>query len=192
MPEFFQIEDDSLQFQHLDRIDTRERFVEQQQLRLNDQRSRDLDPAALAARERVALVVSHGLEAQLLNQLVHTLAALASAHALTLERIAIRFSSTVSLREDRRLLRQIADAEAGALIHRHVGDVSVVPSWPSSNRPESGLIRPHDHINEVVFPAPFGPRRPHHLALLDPQRDVIHHLAAAVRFADFGGLKGMH
>ena len=68
MPGALQVEDDALDFEHLDRVDAGERLVEQQEARLDDQRARDLDAAPLAAREHVALVVADLVEAELLDQ----------------------------------------------------------------------------------------------------------------------------
>src|SRR5438445_1734332 len=54
-----QIKDDALQLEYLDGIDTRERFVEQEKARLDNQRARNLDAPPLAARERVPFVAPH-------------------------------------------------------------------------------------------------------------------------------------
>src|SRR5687767_2023418 len=52
-PARFQLFDDLLDVDHRDRIDARERLVEQHELRVEHERARDLDATALATRERV-------------------------------------------------------------------------------------------------------------------------------------------
>ncbi len=141
-PGVLQIENDALQLQHLDRIDAGERLVQQQKTRLDHQRARDLHAPPLAARKRIALVVAHGFEAQLLDQPVHALPPLAPAHPQRLQdRHQIVFHG--QLAEYRGFLRKIADAAPGALVHRHVGDVfRPIAIVRTSTRPESGLISP--------------------------------------------------
>ena len=53
-----QVEDDLLNIGDRDRVDTRERLVEQDEARGDDQRTRDLRPPPLAARQRVRRVLS--------------------------------------------------------------------------------------------------------------------------------------
>ncbi len=63
-----QLANHQLNVGHRDRIDAGERFVEQQEGRFGRDRARDLDPAALAARERVAARVDQLREAELVEQ----------------------------------------------------------------------------------------------------------------------------
>ena len=125
MPAALQVEDDALQLQHLDGIDAGERLVEQQETRVDHQRARDLDAPPLAAGEHVAAAAAHRLEAELVDQAVQGLAALARAQRQGLEdRHQVFFHR--QLAEDRGLLRQVADAAARALVHGQIGDVLVV------------------------------------------------------------------
>src|SRR5581483_1130737 len=57
-----QVEDNTLKFQHLDRVDARERFVQQEEVGIDDQGARDLDAPALAAGEHVAAAAAHSFE----------------------------------------------------------------------------------------------------------------------------------
>jgi hypothetical protein len=53
-----------------DRVDAGEGLVEQEDRRIARERARDLEPAALASRERVRQVVAEVREVELLHQLV--------------------------------------------------------------------------------------------------------------------------
>src|SRR5437764_8976749 len=64
-PARLQIEDDLLQFQNRNRIDPTERLIQQNEIWLNTQRSRYLDPPSLAARKRVPSRASNVPEVQL-------------------------------------------------------------------------------------------------------------------------------
>ena len=115
-----------------------ERLVEQDELRRDDQRPRDLGAPPLAARERVGRRRRERRQVQLGEQLA---GALPSLRRREVERLEDREDVLLDGEpaEDRGLLRQVADALARAHVHRIVGDV-VQPS--SSTRPESGAVRP--------------------------------------------------
>src|SRR2546423_1336267 len=73
-PARLQVENDLLQVEHRDRVDARERLIEQDELGLDTQAARDLDPAPLAARECVSSVPPDVSQAELVDQLFHALA----------------------------------------------------------------------------------------------------------------------
>ena len=64
----FQIEDDLLKFEHGDGVDAAERLVEQNEVRLDAERSRDLDAASFATRQSVAARSADVRQIELLDQ----------------------------------------------------------------------------------------------------------------------------
>src|SRR5207245_3138690 len=102
------ISDDLLDVADRDRVDARERLVEQQVLRRGDERPRDLEPSPLAARERVGGIGRQRRQVELREELTRALPSLA---ARQLERLEDRQQILLDgeLAEDRRLLRQVAD-----------------------------------------------------------------------------------
>ena len=75
MPRAGQLADDALDIQHRERIDARERFIEQDEARFGSQRAGDLDAAPLAAGQRHARVLRTCADAQLLQQFLQPLLA---------------------------------------------------------------------------------------------------------------------
>ena len=123
---------------HGDRVDARQRLVEQHETRLRGQRPGDLDPPPLAARkgqrrgapqvgnrEFGQQVVERGL-ALLADRFDH----LEHGADVVLHRKAAK---------DRGLLGQIADAHAGAAVHRQVGEiVAIEGDGPVVGRDQTG------------------------------------------------------
>ena len=77
--------------------------------------------------------------------------------------------------EDRGLLRQIAEAHAGALVHRLAGDVlAVEPDLAAVRGDQAG-----DHVEAGGLAGAVGAEQAGDLAALDVQGDVAHHLTLA-------------
>ena len=89
------------------------------------------------------------------------------------------------LAEDRRLLRQIADPCAGALVHRQRRDVAVV----EQDRPFVGTNQSGDHVERRRLPRPIGAEQTHDFSLGELERDVVHHPPALVRLHEVLGLE---
>ena len=102
-----------------DRIDAGEGLVEQHEGGPAGQRARDLAAPPLAAGERDRRRLPQMRDVELLEQRVEVLLA---PPAVRLD--DLQHGADVVLHrqaaEDRRLLRQVADAEAGALVHRQM------------------------------------------------------------------------
>jgi hypothetical protein len=79
--------------------------------------------------------------------------------------------------EDRRLLRQVADAAPRALIHRHPRDVGPV----EPDRAGRGRDEARDHVERGRLAGAVGAEQADDLALAQLERDVVHHVALAVR-----------
>ena len=73
--------------------------------------------------------------------------------------------------EDRRLLRQIADAEPGALVHRQVRDVEAV----DLDRAGIGADQPGDHVEDGGLAGAVRAEQPDRLAAAKRQRHVVDH-----------------
>ncbi len=80
----------------------------------------------------------------------------------------------VEAAEDRGFLRQIADAEAGALIHRQRRDVVAVELDAAAiGRDQAG-----DHVEHGGLAGAVGPEQADRLAAPHIEADALHHLAA--------------
>ena len=82
--------------------------------------------------------------------------------------------------EDRGFLRQVADAHAGALVHRLGGDVLAV----EDDRAVVGRDQAGDHVEAGGLAGAVGAQQARHLAAAQAQGDVLDHRAAAERLAD--------
>ena len=111
MPAIAQVGDDLLDVGHRDRVDAGERLVEQDELRRDHQRARDLDAAALAARQRVGRRVGQRRQVQLVQQRPQPRPPLGRLQVERLEdRVDVLLDGQPA--EHRRLLREVADALA--------------------------------------------------------------------------------
>jgi hypothetical protein len=77
--------------------------------------------------------------------------------------------------EDRGFLRQIAQAGAGALVHRQGGDVLAI----EVDRAVVGRDQAGDHVETGGLAGAVGAQQAGHLAAAQGETDVPHHLAAA-------------
>src|SRR5215203_6769800 len=119
-----QMPDDSLNVEHGDRVDPRERLVQKDIPRVDHQRPGDLDPAALAAREQAALGAPHLGQTEVEDELVDAPLLLRVGEVQRLEdgpQVVLDRHAP----EHRRLLRQVADAALGPQVHGELGDVLV-------------------------------------------------------------------
>ena len=82
----------------------------------------------------------------------------------------------VELAEDRRLLRQVRQAQARAAMDRHVLDRAAVDGYLAG----VGAHQAHDHVEGGRLAGAVGPEQAHHLALGHVERHVLDHLAAAI------------
>ncbi len=83
-------------------------------------------------------------------------------------------SSTLKPAEDRGLLRQVADAEARALIHRQVRDVVAV----ELDLALVGLDQPGDHVEHRGLAGAVRPEQPDRLTAPQREAHALHDLAA--------------
>ncbi len=82
--------------------------------------------------------------------------------------------------EDRRLLGQIADAHARALVHGLGGDVLAIQADAAIvRRDQAG-----DHVETGGLAGAVRPEQAHDLAAMQGEADALHHRPAAERLAD--------
>src|SRR5436190_2272299 len=84
-PLTLELRNDLLDVHDRDRVDTGKRFVEQDELRLEDEAAGDLGPAPLAPGERVASRASDVRDGELFEKFLESLAPLAPAQGERLE-----------------------------------------------------------------------------------------------------------
>src|SRR5262245_19057347 len=158
-----QMANDPLDIEHRYRIDAGERLVEEHEFRLHRKRTRDLDTATLAAREANPERIANVANVQLFEQLFE----------LRLPRCAVevppRLKDSADVvrhaqrPEDRRLLRQVAQAELGAPVHGQPRDVA-------ARQVDAALVAAHeadDHVERSRLAGAVRAEQPHDLAALD-------------------------
>jgi len=174
--------DDLLNVVHRDRIDARERLVEHHELRLRDERARDLEAPALTAGKRERLVRPQVLDVQLVEEPFEPQFPLLPADGECLEdREDVLLDR--ELAEHGRFLREIADAPPRAAVHRHVGDVFLVEEDPAVLRRDEA----DDHVERRRLAGAVRAEEADDLSLLHVERDVVHHIAAAIRLHESFG-----
>ena len=89
----------------------------------------------------------------------------------------------VEAAEDRRFLRQIADAEPRALVHRQRGDVVAVELDAAA----VGVDQAGDHVEHRGLAGAVRAEQADRLAAPHVERDALHHHAAAEAFLDAVG-----
>src|SRR5579859_1688077 len=161
------------------RVDAGEGLVQQHEAGLRRERPGDFHAAALTARQRDGWRVAQVLDVQLFEEFGdHGARALAVALA-QLDHSHDVFAHAHAA-EDRGLLRQIAHAHAGALVHRLRGDVLAVEvDRAIVRRDQAG-----DHVEAGGLAGAVGAEQAHDLAPRQPQGDALHHRPAAERLAD--------
>ena len=183
-PAMAQSRDDRLDVVDRDRVHAGKRLVQQQELRLGHERTRDFEPAALATGELVGFLPAQVLDGELVEQRLEPPRALVAAQVQGLEdREHVFFDR--QLAKDRRLLRQIPDPRPGPLVHRERGDVTAI----EDDLAFIGANQAGDHVERRGLPRPVGPEQSHDLALREIERDVVHDAAPLVRLHEMPRLE---
>src|SRR5690606_17016124 len=183
-----QMADQALDLDDGNGIDAGERFVEQDETRPARERARDLEAPALAAREAHAEAVAPLRDLQVAQQLLER------GFALGAVQVGARFEYRADVggrrqvAEHRRLLRQVADAEAGALVHRQARDVAPVEQDASPvDRDQAD-----DHVEAGGLARAVRSEQTDDLAGAHLEGDVVDDPAAAVLLAEAAGLENAH
>src|SRR5471032_1601178 len=138
--------DDALDLDDGDWVDAGERLVEQDEARLRGERAGDLDAPAFAARQRRSRRFAQVRQAQVVEQAVEPLVDLGGLQRLdVLIVLQIEHGADVlvdcQLAKDRGFLRQVAQAQARALVDRLAGDRQAVDADVAG----VGTHEAHDH-----------------------------------------------
>mmetsp|Transcript_6384 Transcript_6384/g.26028 ORF Transcript_6384/g.26028 Transcript_6384/m.26028 type:complete len:371 (+) Transcript_6384:3-1115(+) len=173
--------DDALDLQHRDRVDARERLVQQDEARLRGQGPGDLDPAAFTAGQRRRRAVAQALDGQVVQQATQQFidARLAQGPA-ALVHLQLQHRADVlldrQLAEDRGLLRQIAQAQPCAGVDGQALHLGAVDA-------DHAGVRAHqadDHVEAGRLAGAIGAQQADDLAAVHAHMDVLDHLAHAI------------
>src|SRR5436190_7122071 len=92
------------------------------------------------------------------------------------------------LAEHRGLLRQVAEAELRAAVHRQQRDVGVV----QADAARVARHEPDDHIEGGGLAGTIGPEESYDLTALELERQVAHDLTGPVALGESRSLQGAH
>src|SRR5439155_6392704 len=166
---------------------SRKRFVEKNKGRLQGERPRDLQPAALSAGERIRLAGPHCFEPHLHQEFLQPIALLFRGQRKRFQhRKQIFFAG--QLAKDRGLLRKIADSAAGPEVHGEVCDFVVVEEYAAGVGPGET----YEDIKCRRLACAVGAEQPNDFTLSDLQFNVVNDLTATVRLAQIDGLELQH
>src|SRR5258708_1546130 len=174
-PSVAQSMDEPLQVVHGDGIHPGERLVEEHELGVGEQAARDLRPPALAPRERLAQRPGDAQQAELAEQLVGALALRPLGERRGLFQHEEEVLAHRQLAEDRRLLRQVADAEPRPLVQGQAREVAVA----EPNLAAVGGQQTDDAVEAGGLAGAVGPEEPDHFARRHRAGDVVDPAAAA-------------
>src|SRR6185503_19024647 len=181
----FQETDDLLDVPHRQRVDACEWLIQQDERRLGAERTRDLEPPALAARKRQRGVLAQVRNVELGQQLGEACRDLGRRQALQLEHRLHVFLDR-ELAEHRVFLRQVGNAEARALVDGQLRELAVV-------QVDAAGVRGHqadDHVEAGGLAGAVRAQQADHLAACHVERHTVHHgarfeaLAQALRAQD--------
>ena len=176
---------DALNILDGDRIDARERLVEQDECRVDGHRAGDFRAPTLAARELDAQALAYFLQAELLDQRFAALRLIGLAEVGHLEHgpdVVLHAQAT----EYRRLLGQVAHAHLRTAVNgfiRKFRDAALIVL--EENLPLVGLDEPDDHVERGRFPRSVGPEQADDFSLIHIDRDVVHHRSGLVFLDQF-------
>src|SRR5882724_10708152 len=172
-----EVSDQILNVAHRDRVDAGEWFVEQHVIRTGGQRAGDLDAPPFAARESDRRRLAQPRDVEFVEQRIELGLALFSGGFDDFEhRADILFDREAA--KDRGLLRQIANPQPRALIHRELGDVVAVEFDGAAIR----LDQAGDHVEHGGLAGAVRTQQADRLAAADIDADAAHHLPRAETF----------
>gem|GEM_PF-27667 len=158
-------------------VDTSEGFVEQQEGRLKREGTGNLDAAPLTSRQLISALMAQVQNVKLLHQAFSTGAPFRPKYP-----VHFQHQMEILLHGQRaeygRLLREVADAQSGAPIHRQARDFALA----QKHAPTVRTHQPNHHIESGCLTRTVGPQQPDNLATCHLQRDIPYYGLLAVRF----------
>ncbi|OPZ57586.1 MAG: hypothetical protein BWY87_01607 [Deltaproteobacteria bacterium ADurb.Bin510] len=179
-----ELHDHALDVADRDGVDAGKGLVQEQVLGIEGHGPRNLDPPALAARERDALALAHPLEAEVRNDLVAPVLERAALEALGLERHGDVLLDRQSA-EDRGLLRQIADALERPTGQIELGQILLAQIDLAGIR----LDEAHHHVEGRGLAGAVGPQQANDLATTTLERQAFDDRSLTVAFLEAGGFE---
>ena len=182
-----QLAEDALEFDDLLGIDAGKRLVKQQEAGCQHQRASDFDPTPLASGQLVSVVVSHPVQPETADQVVESLATFRRQQG---QRLQDRHDVLVhrQLAEYGRLLRQVADAQACPLVHRHIGDVRFV----NEDAPRIRADQADDHVERSGLARAVGAEQADHTSPLHGEGEIADDLPTSVALGESGCTQSVH
>ena len=170
-----QLGDDVLDVLHGDRIDSRERLVQEDELRVDREGAGYFAAAPFTSGELDSETLADLREVEFVYQVLKSLLPFPLGHLGHLHhRHNVVFDR--HLAEDGSLLREVADTFLSPLVHRKLGDVLVVQEYPSAVRNDL----PRDHIEAGGLAGSVRTEEAYDLSLVDFHRDALHDRPDAV------------
>src|SRR5688572_16818658 len=154
---------DPLDIEHRYRIDAGERLVEEHELRLHGERTRDLDTATLAARKANPERIANVADVQLFEELLELRLPGRAVEVPPRLKDSADVVRHAQLPEYRRFLRQVAQAELGAPVHGEPRDVT-------PRQVDAALVAAYeadDHVERRRLAGAIRAEQSHDLAALD-------------------------
>src|SRR2546422_2964076 len=176
-PALLETTNDFLYFIDGDWIDAAERFVQQQKFGAGDERARNFQASFLAAAQRVGCVPGQARQIQFLQQIFQAHRPFLTAHPARLQdRQQVLLDG--QLAENRRFLRQVAQAQARAPVHRQARNIAMVEFDRARIRPDEA----HDHVEGGGLARAIGTEQTHYLAGGNSNRNTVDDTPLAVLF----------
>ena len=170
-----QFRDDELDVLHGYRIHTGERFIQQDELRVDGKGAGDLAASSLTSGQLDSKALAHLREIELIDQILKSLLPLRLGHIRHLHHghyVVLHRH----LAEHGSLLRQIADSFLSSFVHRKLGDVLIIKEHTSSVRDNlSG-----DHIETGGLPCSVRTEEANNLSLVNLHRNAFHDSSDAI------------
>jgi hypothetical protein len=177
-----------LQIENRDRVNSRKRLIQQNELGLNAQRPRNLNPSSFATGQCITPIQANMLQPELINQLLHGLAPLVPG-----DRLGFQHGENVllnrELSENRRLLGEIADPKLPRpFVHGDVGDLFLI--YEDSAR--VGGYQADDRVKGRGLAGAVRSKQSNDFALTYAHADAVYNPAAAVRLTYIFGGQRLH
>ena len=168
----FEEADDFLDVDDGNRVDARKRFVQQDEAGLHGQHAGDFHPPPFAAGQRRRGVVPQAFDVEVGQQAFQF-----AVDAFFVFDADFEDGADVLLHrhfaENRRFLRQVAQAQPGAFVYRHMAQLLPV----EHNAAVVGGNQADYHVKAGGFARPVGTEQADDLAAFDVERKIFHHLA---------------